>query len=382
MKAITNAKIYSEDGVIENGYIVYDDRILEIKAGTYNGDAETIDAQGNTLLPGFIDIHIHGGYGADSMDATPEALTTLAKGLLSEGTTSFLPTTMTESMPRVRRALENIATFDGEGAEILGIHLEGPFISEHKVGAQDPKYVIRPSIDSIQALQLAAQNKIKIITIAPEVDGARESVAHFNDIIFSAGHTVATFDEMNDAVSIGLKHITHLYNAATGFTHREPGAFGAAWLNDDLKTECIVDGVHSHPAAVNIAYRLKGRDRFMVITDAMRAKGLGDGESELGGQKVNVIGNEARLEDGTLAGSVLKMNDGLKNFIKFTGETLDNAWRVMSYNQARALRLDHRIGSIKKGKQADFVLLDDEFNVLSTVKRGYSIYNREEIEHS
>ncbi|WP_414053315.1 N-acetylglucosamine-6-phosphate deacetylase [Macrococcus equi] len=376
MQAIINAKIFTEDEVIENGYIEFDENIISYGKGDYSGNAETIDAHGFMLLPGFIDIHIHGGYGADAMDGNHESLNTLSQGLLSEGTTAFLATTMTESLPRITTALQSIASFDSKGAELLGIHLEGPFISEHKVGAQDPKYVTHPSIQLIDTLQKAADHKIKIITIAPEVSGASEVIQHFKDIIFSAGHTVATFHEMNEAVDNGLRHITHLYNAATGFTHREPGAFGAAWLNDQLKTECIVDGVHSHPAAVKIAYRLKGNDNFMVITDAMRAKGLGDGESELGGQKVNVCGNEARLKDGTLAGSVLKMNDGLKNFIEYTGESVDNAWRVMSYNQAVALGEDSRLGSIKVGKQADFVLLDDEFNVLRTVKRGYNIYNK------
>lgn len=378
MKAIINAKIYTEDGVIDSGYMVYNEQIIEIASGKYDGQAEVIDAAGQIVYPGFIDIHIHGGYGADAMDATHEAMDTLSKGLLSEGTTSFLPTTMTESIPRVKKALENIASYKGDGAEILGVHLEGPFISEHKVGAQDPQYVIRPSISQINALQAAANHRIKIITIAPEVEGAEAVIESYPKIIFSAGHTIASFEQLNNAVDKGLKHITHLYNAATGFSHREPGAFGAAWINDTLKTECIVDGVHSHPAAVKIAYRLKGVHRFMVITDAMRAKGLGDGESELGGQVVNVTGNEARLNDGTLAGSVLKMNDGLKNFIEFTGESIDNAWRVMSYNQAVALGVDDRIGSLKVGKQADFVVLDEKFNVLSTVKRGYSIYNSKE----
>ncbi|MCU7557330.1 N-acetylglucosamine-6-phosphate deacetylase [Macrococcus capreoli] len=376
MKAIINAKIYTEDKVIHNGYIEFNDKIVAIGEGEYSGEAETIDAHGNMLLPGFIDIHIHGGYGADAMDATHESLDMLTQGLLKEGTTSFLPTTMTESIPRVTNALESIATFESQGAEILGIHLEGPFISEHKVGAQDPKFVIRPTTTLINQLQQAAHNNIKIITIAPEVEGALDVIQHFDDIIFSAGHTTATFDELNNAQSKGLKHITHLYNAATPFKHRAPGAFGAAWLNDNLTTECIIDGVHSHPAAVDIAYRLKGRDRFIVITDAMRAKGLGDGVSELGGQQVYVNGNEARLKDGTLAGSVLKMNEGLKHFMQYTGESMEHAWRVMSYNQAVALKVDDRIGSIKVGKQADFVLLDEEFNVLCTVKRGYNIYNK------
>ncbi len=210
------------------------------------------------------------------------------------------------------------------------------------------------------------------MTIAPEVDGAMDVItAKHDDIIFSIGHTVATYDEMNAAVAAGAKHITHLYNAATPFNHRNPGAFGAAWINDDLKTECIVDGIHSHQASVKIAYRLKGRDRFMIITDAMRAKGMPDGDYELGGQAVVKQHDKAVLADGTLAGSILKMNEALRNFMAYTGETLDNAWRVVSYNQAAALGLSDEIGSIKQGKYADLVLVDEELNVLTAVKKGY-----------
>ncbi|RXK17319.1 N-acetylglucosamine-6-phosphate deacetylase [Macrococcus sp. DPC7161] len=378
MKVFTNGKIYTEQGVIDNGYIIVKDGTIEsIHHGSYQGDLETIDCKGQHVLPGFIDIHIHGGYSFDTMDATKEAISGLAKNLVSEGTTSFLPTTMTDDIERVKKALANIADYqNNEFAEVLGIHLEGPFISEHKVGAQNPKYVIRPTVELVHELQKVSNNQIKIVTIAPEVEGALEVIEQCDDIIFSAGHTIVDFDGMNNAVTKGLKHITHLYNAATPFTHRAPGAFGAALLNDDLKTECIVDGVHSHPGSVAIAYRMKGNTKFMVITDAMRAKGLGDGASELGGQAVYVKGQEARLEDGTLAGSVLKMNEGLKLLKQFTNETIETLWRVMSLNQAESLGVDDRLGSIKEQKQADFVIIDDEINVLTTVKKGYTVYNR------
>lgn len=374
MLVINNVKIYTEDGVIDKGYVVIEQqRIAEVSHGYYNGTChDVIDGKGGILLPGFIDIHIHGGYGADVMDADMGALTTLAEGLLTEGTTSFLATTMTEDLTRVKNALETASRYEGPGAEIIGIHLEGPFISEHKVGAQNPEYVIHPTTVLIDELQQAARGKIKIMTIAPEVDGAMDVItAKHDDIIFSIGHTVATYDEMNTAVAAGAKHITHLYNAATPFNHRNPGAFGAAWVNDDLKTECIVDGIHSHQASVKIAYRLKGRDRFMIITDAMRAKGMPDGDYELGGQAVVKQHDKAVLADGTLAGSILKMNEALRNFMAYTGETLDNAWRVVSYNQAAALGLSDEIGSIKQGKYADLVLVDEELNVLTAVKKGY-----------
>ena len=185
------------------------------------------------------------------MDASYEGLKHLAENLLSEGTTSFLATTMTQSDENIIKALANIAKYhqeqqQGTAAEIVGIHLEGPFISEHKVGAQNPQYVQRPSVDKIQQFQQSAQGLIKVITFAPEVEGAQETLAALHhDIIFSIGHTVADFDQTNEAVTCGAKHITHLYNAATGFEHRKPGVFGAAWTNSGLNTEVIVDGIHS-----------------------------------------------------------------------------------------------------------------------------------------
>lgn len=375
--AITNGRIYTEEGTIENGYIIINnDKIQTIKSGEYNGDLKTIDVKGNHVLPGFIDIHIHGGYGKDVMDGSFDGLKYLSEKLLSEGTTSFLATTMTQSDKNIEKALKNIKRYKNQqksdqSAEILGVHLEGPFISEHKVGAQNPKYVQKPSIDKINYFQKVSNNQIKIITFAPEVENAMEVLnALHNDVIFSIGHTVANFTETNEAVQYGAKHITHLYNACTEFNHREPGVFGAAWTNETLNTELIVDGIHSHPMSVKIAYELKGKQHFYLITDAMRAKGQPDGEYDLGGQNVIVNGKEARLETGSLAGSILKMNEGLRNLIDFTGDSLENLWHVVSFNQAKALNIDDCKGSIKEGKDADIVIVDDKINVKNTIKLG------------
>ncbi|WP_210139181.1 N-acetylglucosamine-6-phosphate deacetylase [Staphylococcus sp. GDY8P120P] len=374
---IENGRIYTEEEIIERGYIIIKSgKIAGVGIGDYEGELQTIDAQGHHILPGFIDIHMHGGYGEDAMDASLEGLKHLSESLLSEGTTSFLATTMTQSDDNITRALENIVAYQAQhdalnAADIVGIHLEGPFISEHKVGAQNPGYVQRPSVEKINYFQNVANHQIKVMTFAPEVAGAQETLAAFHDdIIFSIGHTVATFDESNEAAENGAKHVTHLYNAGTPFEHREPGLFGAAWLNDKLSTEVIVDGIHSHPVAVKIAYKQKGNKQFYLITDAMRAKGMPDGEYDLGGQNVIVKGSEARLASGALAGSILKMNNGLYNLMQFTGDTLDNLWPVTSLNQAVALKIDNEKGSLKVGKDADIVIVNDDIEVLTTIKQG------------
>lgn len=374
---IENGRIYTEEEIIERGYIIVkNDKITDVGKGDYEGALTTYDAQGQHVLPGFIDIHMHGGYGEDAMDASYDGLKHLAESLLSEGTTSFLATTMTQSDENITKALENIIEYQKQqnvlkSADIVGIHLEGPFISEHKVGAQNPAYVQRPSIEKVQQFQKTANNQIKVITFAPEVEGAHETLEALHDQIrFSIGHTVATFDETNEAVARGAKHVTHLYNAGTPFEHREPGVFGAAWTNDSLSTELIVDGIHSHPTAIQIAYKQKGNTRFFLITDAMRAKGMPDGEYDLGGQNVIVKGSEARLASGALAGSILKMNEGLKNLIQYTGDSLDNLWRVTSLNQAIALNIESQKGSLKVGKDADIVIVDDEITVQTTIKAG------------
>lgn len=375
---INNGVIYTEETHIEAGYIIVDDgQIRAIEPGPYTGDLPTLDAKGRHILPGFIDIHIHGGYGEDAMDASYDGLKHLAEQLLSEGTTSFLATTMTQSQDAIERALQNISHYDqhqeaGQAAEIVGVHLEGPFISENKIGAQNPAYIQRPTVALLNQYQQAADGLIKIVTIAPEVEGALEVIKSLKDeVIFSMGHTEVDFDKANEAARAGVQHVTHLYNAGVGFHHRNPGLFGAAWENERLNTELIVDGVHSHPTSINIAYQHKGPDHFYLITDAMRAKGMPEGEYELGGQKVIVKDHEAHLETGSLAGSILKMNEGLQNLMRFTGKSLAELWPVTSLNQVKVLKMDDRKGSIAIGKDADFVIVDDEVQVHQTIKHGY-----------
>ncbi|MDC6327815.1 N-acetylglucosamine-6-phosphate deacetylase [Staphylococcus auricularis] len=374
---IINGVIYTETDVLDRGHIfINEGKIMQIEPGAYHGDLPTLDAQGHHVLPGFIDIHMHGGYGEDAMDASAQGLNHLATSLLSEGTTSFLATTMTQSDENIIRALETIAKYQAEQdhteeAEIAGVHLEGPFISEHKVGAQNPAYVQRPTVEKIKQYQAAVNHLIKVMTFAPEVEGADEALRQLHDeIIFSIGHTVATYEGVTRAVEKGAQHITHLYNAATPFAHREPGVIGAAWHEQRLNTEIIVDGIHSHPTAVAIAYHQKGNQHFYLITDAMRAKGMPDGHYDLGGQDVVVQGAEARLANGALAGSILKMNEGLRNLMTYTGDDLESLWRVTSLNQAQALHIDDVKGSIATGKDADLVIVDDELTVKTTIKNG------------
>lgn len=370
---IKSTNIITEKGIVDGFVVINNNKIETVQPGIYSGEDNVYDYQNAYIMPGFIDIHIHGGYGEDAMDASFEGLKHLSKSLLSEGTTSFLPTTMTQSNENIVKALQNIKNVyksDHEGAEILGIHLEGPFISEEKIGAQNPKYVQQPNVQQLKTFQEQSGNLIKVITFAPEKEGAKAMMESFPEIIFSIGHSAATYEQAEQAVMDGARHITHLYNGSSGFFHREPGVVGMALTNDDVHTELIVDGLHAHPASVKLAITAKGNEKFYLITDAMRAKGKPDGVYDLGGQAVTVKDGEARISSGALAGSVLRMNHGLKHLAEYSERDLSELWRVTSLNQAIALKVDDSKGSIKEGKDADIVILDEHFEVISTIKSG------------
>ena len=368
----------SGDIYIENG------KIMEVAAAINKVADIRINATGMDwiVVPGFIDIHIHGSSGFDVMDATPEALNGLASALPREGTTSFLATTMTQSDDAIAGALHNASLFNADEmqAEMLGVHLEGPFISAIRAGAQPLEYIATPSFAQFEKWQKLSGNRIKIVTVAPEVENGLAFIEEVtaSGVIASIGHSDATSDIVRSAVEVGANHVTHLYNQMSPFHHREPGVVGTAFLEDSLVVEIIVDCIHSHPKSVELAFRQKTSNRIILITDAMRAKGLPPGIYDLGGQNVDVSHIDARLRDGTLAGSMLTMEQAAQNMKAITNCSLAELVAMTSTNAAKQLGLTNK-GRIEPGKDADLTIIDGGWNVQMTICRGRIAYSKEEI---
>lgn len=374
--------IYTEEGVLSDGYLLMEKgrihsygKLAELEK---TENVQTISfPKGSKLIPGMIDIHIHGAKNADAMDGSHDGLKTIAEILPYEGTTSFLATTMTQGQEEIESALTCISAFietdnkPGQ-AEILGVHLEGPFINEKRAGAQPLDAIKTADIELFQRWNQLAGNQIRLVTLAPEKENGLKLAAYLkeNGIVASMGHTDAVYEEVVEAVQAGMNHVTHLYNGMRGFHHRDPGTAGAVLLHDELTAEMIVDGVHIHPEIVKLTYKQKGKDKIILITDSMRAKWLEDGVSSLGGQKVIVKDGKALLENGALAGSTLKMNDALTNMMAFTGCSLEDVITMGAYNPAKQIGVLDRKGSIKTGKDADLVVLDDNNKVILTICRG------------
>ncbi|ERJ13677.1 N-acetylglucosamine-6-phosphate deacetylase [Haloplasma contractile] len=377
---IKNASILTPDGFKEGNLRINEGKIDELFCHdtsdfiTFNGPV--------MVIPGFIDQHIHGAGNKDTMDGTNEAIRIIAKTIAKEGTTSFLATTMTQSKEAINQALKTVSNYMDQasidGAEVLGVHLEGPFINKEACGAQPVEHIITPTVEQFKRFQDIAKGSIKMVTIAPEVDGAHELIKHLheNQVVASIGHTVATYNDVVKAIRSGARNVTHCYNAMTPLHHREPGVVGATFLHDELKAELIADGIHVCKESVNILYKNKMKDGIILITDAMRAKGLGDGTYDLGGQKVEVNGHEARLGNGTLAGSVLEYATGVKNMMHFTDTTIEDVSIMASQNPAKQIGVFDRKGSIEEGKDADLVILDQDYNVLMTICRGHIVYSK------
>ncbi|WP_353854484.1 N-acetylglucosamine-6-phosphate deacetylase [Bacillus sp. Bos-x628] len=390
---LSNIHIVTETRIIQNGFVgLRDGKIDYISTSppTENYEKVYISRENFYLLPGMIDIHIHGGYGADMMDATPEAMNVLADNLPSEGTTSFLATTITQNHHEIEHALKNVAHWKeqnerkaGSQAQCLGIHLEGPFISKQKAGAQPAQWIIPPDLPLFEKWLDASKQLIQIVTFAPEEDPdfAFLSLLQEKELIPSIGHTNAHSDMIELAANNGARHITHLYNAMSSFQHREPHVVGAALTNEDLHTELITDGIHSHPLSIKLAYLAKGSDRLIMITDSMRAKGLGIGTYEFGGQTVTVSGEKALLPDGTLAGSILMMKDGVKRMRHITKCEWTDIAKMTSTNAAKQLGLDHLLGSIETGKFADLVIWDESGELILTICRGQIVWEKREDNH-
>ena len=374
MNSFRNATVYVENRGLVKTDLSFGARIEAI--GKALGEEISLP-EGAIVLPGFVDEHIHGAAGCDGMDASKEALSALAKALPQEGTTSFLVTTMTDKKEKLIKALSAIRNYEnGDGAKVLGAHLEGPFLSPAYAGAQAKEYLLAPSIATFEAFQSAAGEKIRLVTLAPELLGAKELIEHLirSGVHVSLGHSGATYDEARDAMRRGADCATHTFNAMSPIHHRDLGLAGTALLCDDLYAELICDGKHVSFPAVELLLKNKPCDKLILVTDSMRAKYLPDGVSELGGQTVLVKNGEARLENGTLAGSVLKMNEAVRNLASLRGCDFTAAVDCATKNPALHLGLYDEIGSIALGKRADFAVVDEKFNVLSTFVGGKRVF--------
>ncbi|MBO4261393.1 MAG: N-acetylglucosamine-6-phosphate deacetylase [Clostridia bacterium] len=373
MKALINGRIIFKDRIEEGLSLVIGDKIeAVVKAGSEPKGCEIIDCKGSYIAPGLIDLHIHGYLGKDECDGDEESMRIIAGGIIKNGVTGFLPTTMTVSMDVIEKAItvcgklmEESKTWNG--TQILGVHAEGPFINPSKKGAQNEAFIKKPDYEFVKKYA----DIIKIITLAPEMDPDFTEITKIRkntDVVVSMGHTDADYETALASTRCGVRHATHLYNAMSGPNSRKPGVVTAA-LNSDVTCEMIVDTFHVNPANYKMVYKMKGR-KLCFITDCLPAGGLPEGEYTLGGQKFISKGIECRLPDGTIAGSVLKLNKGIMNFYKNTDVPLWECVNCASLNPAAAIGIDRYKGSIEPGKDADIIILDDEFNVLKTIIGG------------
>ena len=383
MKGFKNVDVYVEGlGVIKTDIGFENGIIKSIK------ENENIESLHNfnenvVIVPGFIDEHIHGANDADAMDGSLEALSKIANAVVKEGTTTFLATTMTQSPENIKNALSAVKEYKlknyKEGAELLGVHLEGPFISPKHIGAQPLEYVVKPSVEVFKEYEECSGNSIKIVSLAPEMEGADELIKYLSEkgIVASIAHTGATYNDCERAISLGVSNVTHTYNAQTGLHHRDAGVVGAALLKDELNCELICDTIHVSVPAIKLVIKNKPHDKVTLITDAMRAKYMPDGESNLGGQLVIVKNGEARLVNGALAGSVLKMNDAIKNVCTKAGVSFEDAIDFATANPAKNLGIFDSVGSIKVGKKANLTVLDkNSYEVLMTIRDGITVYKK------
>ncbi|RUT29222.1 N-acetylglucosamine-6-phosphate deacetylase [Paenibacillus zeisoli] len=370
---IIHGQVVTPIGIIMDGAVTVIDGIIRYVgsssgAPTLNVDSATvIDAKGAYVLPGFIDIHVHGGMQEDFTDSTQDSLDTITRFHAGQGTTAMLATTMTTPRVVLDRVLEEVHIYKSKDmpyAQLEGIHLEGPFISPKWPGAQNPEHIVPPNKEWIDEWETKYPGLIKQVTFAPEREGAHDLIRYLRSkgIVAAAGHTDATYEEIMAAIEVGLHHSVHMFNAMTPLHHRKPGAAGAILSSPQISAEIIADGIHVHAAAISIIAKLKTAENFILITDAMSAAGLGDGEYMLGDLPVVVEGHVCTLKEspGTLAGSTLTMIRGFRYLVQQVGLSVEHASKMASGNPAKLLRIEPRTGSIETGKQADLLLVDQE----------------------
>lgn len=370
---IINGKVILENEVVTKNILIEDGTIISIDE-SIDDNAIIVDAEGMYISPGFIDVHVHGKDGYDTMNATYEAINTISMANLKTGVTGFLPTTMTQSLPATQDALKCIKDAQNEvtGAKLLGVHMEGPFFNKLFKGAQVEEYIINPSVSKFKDMVANYEEIVKLVSLAPEMDGAKELTKYLvsKNIVVSIGHTGATYEEGKGIIELGANHFTHTFNAMSAFNHRQPGIVGLAFNEEDSYAELILDGYHVNYEAAKVLLKLKTIDKLVLITDSMEACMKPPGKYQLGGQDVFVDEHTARLASGTLAGSILCMNHAVKNAIDHLGLAIHEAVKIASLTPAKSINMDNEIGSIAVGKKADLIIFNDNIDIKYVIIDG------------
>lgn len=360
---IKGGKVFQEDGsFLEQAIYINDHRLVD--KAEYQDDGEVIDAEGLLVLPGLVDIHSHGAAGEDFSDGNPEGLKKILQYEKRCGITSYCPTSMTFPKERLRQIFASIKGAQTEdGATVVGINMEGPFLDPAKKGAHVEKWIAAPDVAFVRELNQDADGLVRLVTLAPNMDGAKEFIKEMHEeVCISLGHTAADYDCASRAMKLGAHHVTHLYNAMQPFGHRAPGLIGAAMDDPECMVELICDGYHIHPSAIRAAFRMFGPERVILISDSMRATGMENGTYELGGQEVTVKDRKAVLKDGTLAGSATNLYGCMCKAVEF-GIPLEQAIMAATANPARSIGIFDRVGSIRIGKQADLLLVSENLEL-------------------
>lgn len=381
--AIIKGNLILPDRVIEKGELVIEGGLIkevrEAGPGSDLPSADVHDYSGHWVSPGLVDVHLHGALGHEVMDAEVAGLRKIAGHQAACGVTAFFPTTLTAPLETVIRALETVRAAAGEDlpSEIAGIHLEGPYVSLKRKGAQDPKYVREIQESDLERLQTALGPLKTLITVAPETGRNLDFIPRMVDLgwVVSIGHSDATYEEATRAIAAGANHATHLFNAWREFHHREPGGLGAVLDSDQVYAELITDGIHVHPSFIRLAVFRKGPERTCLITDSLKASGLPDGTYDWGDMQIVLKGAEVRLRDsGVLAGSVLHLNQAIRNVLNWTGLPVPAVVRMASLTPAESVGLGRVMGSLEPGKLANLAVFDSGFETVATYLRGKKVY--------
>jgi N-acetylglucosamine-6-phosphate deacetylase len=372
-RTVLRGRVVTPEGILEDAVVVCEDgTIVDVTQKTAQYPDATLVA--GYIAPGYVDVHIHGIAGADTMDAKASSLETMAHQLVKHGVTAFLPTTMTQSQEDITAALRQVRTYmemernsPSTGAEVIGVHLEGPWISHQAKGAQNGAFIAPPSAEYVRHILDEAGDILRIVTLAPELEGADAAIEQLRNakVEVSIGHTTANYAEAMHAITLGARHVTHCFNAMTGMHHRDPGVVGAAF-QDCVFAELIADGVHVHPEVMKALVKIKGRERVMLISDSMAAADMPDGTYALGGQTTLVRDGQARLPDGTLAGSTLTLDRAVQNMVNLCGVPIEDAIYMASTTPAEAIGLGDKKGKIQIGFDADIVVLDEALRPVQT----------------